>query len=84
LAALTQILKYQKQLNGRNHNIPVNINNECQSPIKGNIWQTVFKKEDQTICCLKETHFIVRNKHWLWLKAGRRFTKLTAPENRLE
>jgi hypothetical protein len=25
-----QIFKQQKQLNGRNHHIPININNECQ------------------------------------------------------
>jgi hypothetical protein len=29
-AAHTQILKQQKQLNGRNHHIPININTECQ------------------------------------------------------
>jgi hypothetical protein len=28
-AAHTQILKQQKQLNGRNHYIPININTEC-------------------------------------------------------
>jgi hypothetical protein len=30
LAAHDQILKQQKQLNGRNHHIPININTECQ------------------------------------------------------
>jgi hypothetical protein len=30
LAAHNQILKQQKQLNGRNHHIPININTECQ------------------------------------------------------
>jgi hypothetical protein len=29
LAAHTQILKKWKQLNGRNHHIPININTEC-------------------------------------------------------
>jgi hypothetical protein len=29
LDAHTQILKQQKQLNGRNHHIPPNINSEC-------------------------------------------------------
>jgi hypothetical protein len=29
-AAHNQILKQQKQLNGRNHHIPININTECQ------------------------------------------------------
>jgi hypothetical protein len=28
-AAHNQILKQQKQLNGRNHHIPININTEC-------------------------------------------------------
>jgi hypothetical protein len=28
-AALTQILKQQNQLNGRNHYIPINTNTEC-------------------------------------------------------
>jgi hypothetical protein len=30
LDAHTQILKQQKQLNGRNHHILININTECQ------------------------------------------------------
>jgi hypothetical protein len=29
LTANNQILKQQKQLNGRNHHIPININTEC-------------------------------------------------------
>jgi hypothetical protein len=29
LTAHRQILKQQKQLNGRNHHIPININTEC-------------------------------------------------------
>jgi hypothetical protein len=29
-AAYNQILKQQKQLNSRNHHIPININTECQ------------------------------------------------------
>jgi hypothetical protein len=29
-AAHNQILKQQKQLNNRNHHIPININTECQ------------------------------------------------------
>jgi hypothetical protein len=28
--ALIQILKLQKQLDGKNHHIPININTECQ------------------------------------------------------
>jgi hypothetical protein len=29
-AANNQTLKHRKQLNGRNHHIPININTECQ------------------------------------------------------
>jgi hypothetical protein len=43
-----------------------------------------IKKEDPTICCLQEMHLINRNKNWLRVKAGRRFTKLMAPENKQE
>jgi exonuclease III len=27
-----------------------------------------IKKEDPIICCIEETHFINRNKHWLRVK----------------
>jgi hypothetical protein len=30
LPAHNQILKQQKQLNGRNHHLPINIHTECQ------------------------------------------------------
>jgi hypothetical protein len=47
-SAHTQILK-QKQLNGRNHYIPININTECQwtqvLPSKDTIWQTGLKRD---------------------------------------
>jgi hypothetical protein len=49
-AAHNQILKQQTQLNGMNHHIPININNECQwtqLPIKGTIWQTGLKRKIQ-------------------------------------
>jgi hypothetical protein len=38
-----------------------------------------IKKEDPTIGCLQETHLINRNKHWLRVKGGRRFTKPMPP-----
>jgi exonuclease III len=41
-----------------------------------------IKKEDPTIPCLQETHFVDRNKHWLRMKSGKIFTKLMAPLNR--
>jgi hypothetical protein len=43
-----------------------------------------IKKEDPTICCLKETHLTDRNKHKHRVKAGRTFTKPMAPKNRQE
>jgi exonuclease III len=56
--------------------------NGLNSPIKKHRLTNWIKKEDSTICCLQETHLIDRNKHWLRVKAGRRFTKPMAPENR--
>jgi hypothetical protein len=58
-AAHNQILKQQKQVNGRNHHIPININTECQLtqlPIKRHHLANCIKKEDPSICCLQETH----------------------------
>jgi hypothetical protein len=37
-AAHNQILKQQKQLNVRNHHIPINTNIESTSPSKDTIW----------------------------------------------
>jgi exonuclease III len=31
-----------------------------------------FKKEDPTICCLQETQFIDRNRHWLRVKGWKK------------
>jgi exonuclease III len=31
-----------------------------------------IKKEDPTICCLQETHFNDRNKHWLRVKGWKK------------
>jgi hypothetical protein len=66
-AAHIQALKQQKQLNGRNHHIPININTECQqthSPSKDTICQTGLKRKTHNLC-LQETHLLDRNKHWL-------------------
>jgi hypothetical protein len=71
LVANTKILKQQKQLNGRNHHIPVNTNTEfgvLNSPIKRHYLANWTKKEDLTICCLQETHLIDRKKHLLRVK----------------
>jgi exonuclease III len=43
--------------------------NRLNSPIKRYHLANWIKKEDPTICCLQETHFIDRNKHWLRVKS---------------
>jgi exonuclease III len=48
--------------------------NELNSPIKRHSLANWIKMEDPTIYCLQETHLLNRNKHWLRVKAGRRFT----------
>jgi exonuclease III len=58
--------------------------NELNSPIKRHHLANWIKKEAPTICCLQETYLTDRNKHWLRVKAGRRFTKPMVPENRQE
>jgi exonuclease III len=50
--------------------------NRLNFPIKRHCLANWIKKEDLKIYCLQETHFTVRNKDWLGLKDGRRFTKL--------
>jgi hypothetical protein len=65
VAAHTQIFK---QLNGRSHHIPVNINTEnngLRFPIKRHHLASWINKVDPTIFCLKEIYPIDRNKHWL-------------------
>jgi exonuclease III len=42
--------------------------NGINSPIKRHHLANWIKEEDPTICCIKETHLIDRNKHWLSLK----------------
>jgi exonuclease III len=56
--------------------------NRLNSPIKRHHLENWIKKEDPTICCLQETHLIDRNKHWLRVKDGRRFTKPMYPQNK--
>jgi hypothetical protein len=48
--AHSQILKQPKQLNGRNHHIPFNINknvNRSTSPSKDTVWLTGLKRKIQ-------------------------------------
>jgi exonuclease III len=37
-------------------------------PFKRHLLANWIKKEDPTICCLQDTHFIDRKKHWLRVK----------------
>jgi hypothetical protein len=46
---------------------------------KNIIWQTEFKKEDLTICCLQETHLIDRNKHWLRVNGWKKIYQASGP-----
>jgi hypothetical protein len=75
LAAHTQILKQQKQLNGRNHHTCINFKlnvNGLNSPIKRHHLANWIEKEHVTICFLQETHLIDRNKHWLKAKGWKK------------
>jgi exonuclease III len=36
-----------------------------------------IKKEDSKICCLKETHFVDRSKHWLQMKSWKTIYQTT-------
>jgi hypothetical protein len=38
-----------------------------------------IKKEDLTICCLQETHFIDRNKHWPGVKGWKMIYQTNGP-----
>jgi exonuclease III len=38
-----------------------------------------IKKEDPTISCLQETHFIDRNKHWLRVKGWKKIYQANGP-----
>jgi exonuclease III len=42
--------------------------NGLNFPIKRHPLENWIKKEDQTTCCLQETHLINKNKHWLRVK----------------
>jgi hypothetical protein len=87
LGTHNQTFKQLRQLNDRNHHIPIRTTlnvNGLNSPIKRHCLMKWIKKEDPTICCLQETHLTQRNKHRLKMKSGRWFTKPMAPKNRLE
>jgi exonuclease III len=49
------------------------------SPIKRHCLADWIKKEDLTICCLQETRFIDRNKHWPMVKGQKLIYQSNAP-----
>jgi hypothetical protein len=71
--AHNQILKQQKQLNGKNQHISININTECQRI------QLPHQRKDLTICCLQKTNLTDRNKHWLRVKAWKKIYQASDP-----
>jgi exonuclease III len=53
--------------------------NELNSPIKRHCLAKWIKKDDPTICCLQETHLIIRNKHWLRMKSWKKIYQANSP-----
>jgi hypothetical protein len=81
-----QTLKQQKQVNERNHHIPININTECQCTQllhERHHLANWIKREYPTICCLQETHLIDRNKHWLREKGWKKIYQVNDPRKQV-
>jgi hypothetical protein len=57
--------------------------NGLNSLIKRHHLADGLKKKIQQ-CCLEKNNLVDRNKHWLMVKAWKRFTKPMAPQNRQE
>jgi exonuclease III len=53
--------------------------NGLNFPIKTHHLAKWIKKEDPTISCLQETHFIDRNKHWLMVKGWKKIYQANGP-----
>jgi exonuclease III len=53
--------------------------NGLNSPIERCHLVNWIKKEDLTIYCLQETHFIRRSKHWLKMKGWKEIYKANGP-----
>jgi exonuclease III len=53
--------------------------NGLNFPIKRHSLAHWIKKEDLTICCLKETHLIDKNKHWLMVKGCKMIYQANGP-----
>jgi exonuclease III len=53
--------------------------NRLNFPVKRHHVANWIKKEDPTICCLEETHFADRNKHWLRVKGWKKIYQANGP-----
>jgi exonuclease III len=58
--------------------------NGLNSLIKRHHLANWIKKRKTTICCLQETHFNGRNKHWLRVKSWEKIYQTNGLENRQE
>jgi hypothetical protein len=58
--------------------VTLNVNG-LNSPIKRHQLANWIKKEDPTICCLQETHFLDKNKHWLRMKGWKKIYQANGP-----
>jgi exonuclease III len=56
--------------------------NGLNSHIKRHCLGKWIKKEDLTICCLQEIHFIDRNKHWLRVKDWKKIHQVNGSQHR--
>jgi hypothetical protein len=50
--------------------IPLNING-LNSSIKGHRLKDCIRKQDPTFCCIQETHFRDKDRHYLRVKGGK-------------
>jgi exonuclease III len=53
--------------------------NGLNFPIKRHFLANCIKKEDWTICCLKETHLIDRDTQWLRVKRWKNIYQANSP-----
>jgi exonuclease III len=53
-------------------------------PIKRHCLANSIKKGDPIICCLQETHFIDRNKHWLRVKGWKKLYQANGSQKQEE
>jgi hypothetical protein len=81
-ATHTQILKQQQKKMARFTKylsiLTVNVNG-LNTPNKRHHLANWIKKEDLTICCLQETHFIDRHKCWLRVKGWKKIYQANGP-----